>query len=224
MNSRRLKKIMAFSLLAAAPIAAAIAQPDSPPITPDTGWVEACQKSVNNKIKGEHYDADKVTFKYDGMTLSKLSDTENKVTGAGEYIKSDGHWRTFNYECIFNGATNAVQSSSYFKASAYTEPEPQAVIAEATCDLFDKKSGRNHYQGGCTVSVMDEESGNEYQVALGDGEQYIFVNAGAIYNVKTPEGWSKYNAILTTDANRRIFYWDKWVLTIDGGLPTHGVY
>jgi hypothetical protein len=117
-----------------------------------------------------------------------------------------------------------VESSSYYKASADSEPAPQAAVAEASCDLFDKKRGRNHYQGACTVSVMDEESGNEYQVGLGDGEPYIFVNEGAIYNVKTPDGWSKYNATLTMDGDRRIFYWDKWVLTINGGLPTRGVY
>lgn len=224
MNAHRLKKFLVFSLLAAAPIAAAIAQPDSPPITPDTGWVEACQKSVSNKIKGEHYDADKVTFKYDGMTLSKLTDTKNKLTGTGDYIKSDGHWRTFNYECVYNGAANAVESASYFKASAASEPEPQAVVSQASCNLFDKKSGNAHYDGGCELSVLDQESGNEYQVTLGNGEQYILVNEGAIYNVKTPEGWSKYNAVLTTDGDRRIFYWDKWVLTVVGGLPTHGVY
>ncbi|MEZ4548597.1 MAG: hypothetical protein R3B51_13180 [Thermodesulfobacteriota bacterium] len=89
-----------------------------PPITPDTGWVQDCQKTINNKIRGEHYDAQKVLFHYDGMTLSELSETKNKLVGKGEYVKSDGYWLSFDYQCVYDAVTASVE------ARAIINPRP----------------------------------------------------------------------------------------------------
>lgn len=223
MSSRRLKRFLAVSLLAAAPLAASIAQPDAPPITPDTGWVEECQKTINNKIRGEHYDAEKVIFHYDGMTLSKLSDTKNRLVGTGEYVKSDGYWLSFDYQCVYDAFTSSVESSGYYQSQAYAEPAPRASVSGAGCSLYDRKSGRYVYHGDCTVAVLDEPAGNEFLVTLENGDKYVFQDENAMYRVLTPEGWSDNPAVETTDGNRRLFYWDEWVMTITGG-PQHGNY
>lgn len=223
MSARTLKRFLAVSLLAAAPLAASIAQPDSPPITPDTGWVEDCQKAINNKIRGEHYDAQKVIFHYDGMTLSKLSDTKNRLVGTGEYVKSDGYWLSFDYQCVYDGTTYSIESSGYYQAQAYAEPAPQASVSGAGCSLYDRKVGSYVYHGDCTVAVLDEPAGNEFLVTLESGDKYIFQDENAMYRVLTPGGWSDNPAVQSIDGNRRLFYWDDWVMTIEGG-PQHGNY
>lgn len=197
--------------------AAATAQQDTPPITPvtsDTAWIQACQKSVDGKIKGEHYDAEKVTFHSDEMTVTQVSEFENQVAGAGDYVKKDGSWRTFNYQCVYNVNQDAVVSSSYSKASAASEPVPQAVSGPASCTLFNEKSGNNRYVGECTLSIQQAETGNEYQVILGSGDSYQFISQGGTYKVKTPEGWSDSSATLTGSGNSMVFDWYKWTLTI----------
>lgn len=223
MDSRTLTRFLTIMLLAAAPLAASIAQPDVPPITPDTGWVQDCQKTINNKIRGEHYDAQKVLFHYDGMTLSELSETKNKLVGRGEYVKSDGYWLSFDYQCVYDAVTASVESSGYYQSQAYAEPAPRASVSDAGCSLYDRKGGRYIYHGGCTVAVLDEPAGNEFLVTLDNGDKYIFEDENAVYRVLTPTGWSDKPAVQSIDGNRRLFYWEDWVMTITGG-PEHGNY
>ncbi|MCC6712812.1 MAG: hypothetical protein IT344_05550 [Candidatus Dadabacteria bacterium] len=223
MNSRTSTRLLAILLLAAAPLAASIASPDAPPITPDTGWVQDCQKTINNKIRGEHYDAQKVLFRYDDMTLSELSETKNKLAGSGEYVKSDGYRLSFDYQCVYDAATSSVESAGYYQSPAYAEPAPRASVSDAGCSLYDRKGGRYVYHGDCTVAVLDERAGNEFLVTLENGDKYIFEAANAMYRVLTPRGWSDSPAVQTTDGNMRLFYWGDWVMTITGG-PQHGNY
>jgi hypothetical protein len=101
-------------------------------------------------------------------------------------------------------------------AVAYSEPTISITASvEGDCRLFNEKSNNYKYEGKCDVSQQESANKNEYDITLGNGDSYRFIQDGAKYKVKTPNGWSDHKATMTDSGNVATFEWYKWKLTAD---------
>ncbi|HET7289165.1 MAG TPA: hypothetical protein VFJ67_01910 [Thermodesulfobacteriota bacterium] len=93
----------------------------------------------------------------------------------------------------------------------------QAVSASADgqCRLYNEKSNNYKYEGNCTIKQNTSSGANEYDIKLGSGESYRFIQQGSTYKVQTPEGLSDHMATMTDSGNVATFEWYKWKLTAE---------
>jgi len=99
---------------------------------------------------------------------------------------------------------------------AYSEPTISITASvEGNCRLYNEKSNNYKYEGKCDISQQESANKNEYDITLGSGDSYRFIQHGAKYKVKTPRGWSDHKATITDSGNVATFEWYKWKLTAD---------
>ena len=76
-----------------------------------TEWVQTCQNRVDEKIKSDHKEAEKVQFT--SGRESQESSGVKKLAGEGEFVKRNGDRKRFTYECIYNTRDGRVTSAGY---------------------------------------------------------------------------------------------------------------
>jgi len=92
-----------------------------------------------------------------------------------------------------------------------------SASVEGKCRLYNEKSNHYRYEGKCDVKQEKSDSKNEYDITLGNGETYRFVQEGTKYKVQMRQGWSDHLATMTDSGNVATFEWYKWKLTADVG-------
>jgi hypothetical protein len=75
------------------------------------GWVQTCQNRVEEKIKGEHKEAETVRFATGRE--SEESTGVKKLAGEGEFVRRNGGPRKFTYECVYNMRDGQITSAGY---------------------------------------------------------------------------------------------------------------
>ncbi len=92
-----------------------------------------------------------------------------------------------------------------------------SASVEGKCRLYNEKSNNYKYEGKCEIKQQMSGSDNEYDITLGNGDSYRFIQKGSRYKVQTPNGWSDHMATMTDSGNVATFEWYKWKLTADVG-------
>lgn len=90
-----------------------------------------------------------------------------------------------------------------------------SAAADGQCRLYNEKSNNYKYEGNCKIGQKMSGGSNEYNIKLGSGDTYHFVQQGSQYKVQTPEGWSDHMATMTDSGNVATFEWYKWKLTAE---------
>lgn len=89
------------------------------------------------------------------------------------------------------------------------------AAADGQCRLYNEKSNNYKYEGDCTIRQSMSGGANEYDIRLGNGDLYHFVQQGSQYKVQTPQGRSDHMATMTDSGNVATFEWYKWKLTAE---------
>lgn len=92
-----------------------------------------------------------------------------------------------------------------------------SASVEGKCRLYNEKSSNYKYEGNCEIKQEESGTKNEYDITLGNGDSYRFIQQGAKYKVQTPKGWSDHLATMTDSGSVATFEWYKWKLTADVG-------
>ncbi len=103
---------------------------------------------------------------------------------------------------------------SYGVQQAFAKQTVSAA-ADGQCRLYNEKSNNYKYEGSCEIGQKMSSGANEYNIRLGNGDTYHFVQQGSGYKVQTPEGMSDHMAAMTDSGNTATFEWYKWKLTAE---------
>ena len=107
--------------------------------------------------------------------------------------------------CVSMSTINSARSASV------------SASVEGKCRLYNEKSNNYKYEGKCEIKQQKSDSKNEYDITLGNGDAYRFIQQGSKYKVETPKGRSDHMATMTDSGNVATFEWYKWKLTADVG-------
>ena len=97
--------------------------------------------------------------------------------------------------------------------SGHASSQTAKATVDGHCKLYNQKSDNNKYKGDCKIKQKLSDGENEFDITLGDGETYKFVESGSGYKVQTPEGWSNNKATMNENNKKVVFKWGKWELT-----------
>lgn len=144
------------------------------------------------------------TNKEDGSSYSYW--TESGSNRCVVIRTSDGRYQSI----VYSPDSDCKETSS---GSAADETASISAAAEGRCKLYNNKSNNYKYDGNCTLKQSMSSGSNTYDITLGNGDSYHFVEKGNGYKVKTPEGWSDNPVTMSEQGKQAVFSWYKWELT-----------
>jgi hypothetical protein len=161
---------------------------------------------------------------------AKAGQAENVVEQRGyTWIKTDksggssySYWTESGSDrCVTIRTTNGRYESIMYAMDYDCEQDKDtstksvsvSASADGRCRLYNQKSDHVKYKGDCRIKQKMSSDENEYDIILGNGDSYQFVESGSRWKVKTPKGWANNMATMTDQGDKATFEWGKWVLT-----------
>lgn len=118
----------------------------------------------------------------------------------------DGRYQSI----VYTSNIDCEQGSS---GSTVNDSASVSAAAPGQCKLYNTKSDNYKYDGSCTLKRSTSSGSYAYDITLGNGDSYHFVQQGNSYKVQTPEGWSDNPVTMNNQGKQAVFSWYKWELT-----------